>query len=308
MMADGESYYVKTYNDFVAMGLDGCAAQVLQEGLKAHPDSSHLRKLVQKDDAHAETSSATATVEVQRSLPVNVSYDDVSGEQFWPQVCAHGLETFLVSRGGLVRVKDVFPEEVAESAFRSLQQLNASEWDMSSHETVDYGDNEGAKHFYFSYQGSAVDAVKEKLGTLAPHLYAGFQASKYETSGHISPHDDSQYFQVPADQANKSRGYPAGMVMFRKIAVIYYLTKDWQQEYGGSLCDLHVQVSPRPLVPLFNSLVAFMVPRVHEVEKLAPGCPPRFTVFGWLSDNKPYLPLSQHGPELSTCDARTRQT
>merc|ERR1712203_281093 len=95
-------------------------------------------------------------------------------------------------------------------------------------------------------------------------------------------------------------GWPAGKVMHRKIAVISYFARDWRREYGGCFRDLHVQEQPEVIVPTFNSLVAFLVPRVHEVEELAADCPPRLSVFGWFSDDQPYLPLSKHGPELST--------
>ena len=48
----------------------------------------------------------------------------------------------------------------------------------------------------------------------------------------------------------------------RDIAVIYYLTKNWTKEMGGSLVDLETN---RKYVPEFNSLIAFTVPRWHEV-------------------------------------------
>jgi hypothetical protein len=52
----------------------------------------------------------------------------------------------------------------------------------------------------------------------------------------------------------------------RDLALIYYLTKDWQQGYGGLLQDLEGGAT---FVPQYNSAVVFRVPRYHEVTALA---------------------------------------
>lgn len=101
----------------------------------------------------------------------------------------------------------------------------------------------------------------------------------------------------------------------RTIAVIYYLTKNWKAEYGGLLRDcvtdkvlhtlqssglmlieplalplsdsirlrLHAELnrlSVQVYVPEFNSVIAFRVPRYHEVTSMNTN-QPRFSVFGW---------------------------
>jgi Rps23 Pro-64 3,4-dihydroxylase Tpa1-like proline 4-hydroxylase len=48
----------------------------------------------------------------------------------------------------------------------------------------------------------------------------------------------------------------------RDIAVIYYLTKKWSREDGGLLKDL---AGGTDFVPQFNSLIAFRIPRMHQV-------------------------------------------
>eukprot|EP00439_Symbiodinium_sp_Y106_P016485 s1426_g2.t1 len=45
---------------------------------------------------------------------------------------------------------------------------------------------------------------------------------------------------------------------------------------------------PKAIVPEFNSLVAFLVPREHWVSEMQEGSPLRYTLFGWLHDYEPY--------------------
>jgi Rps23 Pro-64 3,4-dihydroxylase Tpa1-like proline 4-hydroxylase len=67
--------------------------------------------------------------------------------------------------------------------------------------------------------------------------------------------------------------------------LIYYLTKDWKAEFGGTLVDIPTDDK---YVPEFNSLIAFTIPRFHEV--LAVTCDrPRYSIFGWfLTEGKLY--------------------
>jgi Rps23 Pro-64 3,4-dihydroxylase Tpa1-like proline 4-hydroxylase len=50
--------------------------------------------------------------------------------------------------------------------------------------------------------------------------------------------------------------------------VIYYLTKDWTEANGGVLIDIPTGTR---YVPEFNSLVAFRIPRFHEVTAVTAG-------------------------------------
>merc|ERR1712167_484097 len=65
----------------------------------------------------------------------------------------------------------------------------------------------------------------------------------------------------------------------RDIAVIYYLTKDWHYELGGNFVDL--TMGGETHTPQFNSLVAFNVPRLHEVDLMKIDRH-RITIFGWF--------------------------
>jgi len=325
------------------MGLDGAANEVLKEGLTACPTSTRLQQLAKEAGLSipaAENVSAgyaagsngleeVFTAAMRTSLTpasaasslggasttavlgtARIGDPELTGAEFWELLRSSkaGLAGLLQLRGGLIRVSDILPKEVAEETLKKLESLERSEWLESNSALYDdkgsYGDTT-AKHWFFRYDGDKLDGTFRELHALAPDLFPSFQAAKYEKSGNLSAHDDSNYFQITSTDKNRSPRYPAGTLMFRKIAVIFYLTKDWRQEYGGSLMDLHDQ-EPKFLVPRFNSLVAFLVPRVHQVEELADGCPPRFTLFGWFSEDKGYPSLQEleKMPWLSTSESR----
>lgn len=73
----------------------------------------------------------------------------------------------------------------------------------------------------------------------------------------------------------------------RQVAVAYYLTRDWKAQYGGEFVDL---ADGTHHLPEFNTLVAFEVPRMHEVTAVcaADGFS-RHSIFGWWleKDKKP---------------------
>lgn len=65
----------------------------------------------------------------------------------------------------------------------------------------------------------------------------------------------------------------------RWVAVAYYLSKDWKSAFGGEFVDLEAK---NRHVPEFNTLVAFQVPRRHEVAAVkAPPGNARLSIFGW---------------------------
>eukprot|EP00747_Dinoflagellata_sp_TGD_P074807 gnl/TRDRNA2_/TRDRNA2_158470_c0_seq1.p1 gnl/TRDRNA2_/TRDRNA2_158470_c0~~gnl/TRDRNA2_/TRDRNA2_158470_c0_seq1.p1 ORF type:complete len:368 (-),score=64.69 gnl/TRDRNA2_/TRDRNA2_158470_c0_seq1:85-1188(-) len=65
----------------------------------------------------------------------------------------------------------------------------------------------------------------------------------------------------------------------RIVAAAYYLNPVWPQSFGGVLRDLETK---KQHLPEFNTLIAFEVPRMHEVSAVC--CPPamaRYSIFGW---------------------------
>ena len=122
----------------------------------------------------------------------------------------------------------------------------------------------------------------------------------YTAGCFIEPHDDVAYKDVaPADADCKERGVAPGRYV-RDIALVYYLTKEWDARQGGAFVDLKAcgpggsagagggagagagAWGREEHVPRFNSLCAFAVPRWHEVQAVAAGSRPRLSVFGWF--------------------------
>lgn len=325
-------YYASSYREFKEMGMDELAVSVLKEGLQAHPLDEGLAELCREnglgDEVRLPAKAPTEQITLEQLLtgsittmkpqmqrpaeedeiaPTEFKDPEMNGDEFWSALRSQKLKALLLERGGLIRVSDFLPKELAEKTFATMQSLQPGEWSESNSSLYDdkgqYGDK-SASHWFYRYDGDKLDDTVREIQSIGSGFFPSFQAAKYETSGNLSAHDDSNYFRVPPTDPNRSKEYPAGQLLFRKIAVIYYLTKDWRQDYGGALLDLHGET--KQLLPRFNSLVAFLVPRVHQVEELAAGCPPRFSIFGWFSDTAPY-PNEQglaKRPWLSTMDSR----
>jgi SM-20-related protein len=87
-------------------------------------------------------------------------------------------------------------------------------------------------------------------------------ASWYAPGSFLGPHND-------ADLAGA-----------RRWAWVLHMTRDWREEWGGLL---RFTDSP-PIVPRFNALTLFRVPREHEVTRVSAGAPPgRYALTGWFT-------------------------
>ena len=293
------------------MGLEAAADEVLKEGLAAYPTHGDLLSLAKMRGIACERQAAVPSgggiegllagmmKSQQPSVKVSGLVSDtldlqgyqckeseMSSVDFWQQLERVDLRSILLEHGGLIRVSDFLPEEEAEEALKRLKALEESVWAESSSNAYKEGDSaQGARHNFFRYDGDQLENVIGKLRAMAPDDFPSFQAAMYRKGGNLAAHDDSNYFVVEKADKNQTERFPAGSLLFRKVAVIYYLTKDWQEDFGGALMDLH---QDRFFYPRFNSMVAFLVPRLHQVQELMPGSPSRFSIFGWFSDEKQY--------------------
>ena len=307
-MAD---FYACSFMEFRDMGLEDAADQVLKEGLAAYPAHGELLSLAKMrgiacDSQQAEKPSGgieglLAGMMKSQQPSVKVSglvcdtldleaykcqEPEMSSVDFWKQLETRDLRSILLEHGGLIRVSDFLPSERAEEALATLKALQQPVWAESTSAAYKEGEfAEGARHSFFRYDGDALDKVIALLRAMAPDDFPSFQAAMYRKGGNLAAHDDSNYFVVDKADKNQTERFPAGSLLFRKVAVIYYLTKEWQEDFGGALMDLH---QDRFFYPRFNSMVAFLVPRLHQVQELMPGSPSRFSIFGWFSDEKQY--------------------
>jgi SM-20-related protein len=71
----------------------------------------------------------------------------------------------------------------------------------------------------------------------------------------------------------------------RKAAFVYGVTPQWRPEWGGLLLfHEHGEVEISGMVPQFNTLDLFAVPRFHSVSQVTPAAPRRrYSVTGWLA-------------------------
>lgn len=111
------------------------------------------------------------------------------------------------------------------------------------------------RRFLSMKHGEELEKVVRCINLLLPGELNTFSAAKYIEGHRITPHDDKAYTTCQLEDGKM-------VLCSRDIAVIYYLTEEWTREDGGLLLDLE---TGKEYVPEFNSLIAFKIPRMHEV-------------------------------------------
>ncbi|KAK3266960.1 hypothetical protein CYMTET_24449 [Cymbomonas tetramitiformis] len=185
---------------------------------------------------------------------------------------------------GVIKVENFLPPDVAEGVLQAFESAPKASWSVAQAKNDAGRKEDGAGSVRHKYnvgdgtsdeQGSSrfgeeaaatMNGLQSAIQSLFPFRRCSFQAGKYTKGCFIEPHDDVAYKDVD------------GVRYEREIAVIYYLTKDWNAEMGGCFVDLELGLEH---VPAFNSLVAFRVPRLHQVTELYTSRD-RFSMFGWF--------------------------
>ena len=207
------------------------------------------------------------------------------------------FEILAKSPDELVVIDDFLPTEAAEKYLKVVESAPQESWHVATNHEHDGG---AAIHHYLVGDGSTGseynDGVEELLSLVGSSAFPGadvdmvrLQLGRYESGDQIAPHDDVAVQELEMPPGSKRQA----VVASRRIACIYYLTKDWTAEMGGAFVDLHGRKETE-YVPKFNRLVAFNVPRLHAVEPVADAASrPRYSVFGWLYE--PYQRTNKKG-------------
>ena len=118
----------------------------------------------------------------------------------------------------------------------------------------------------FMRSGAVTDVLGAITGIASPQFTDG-QVTAYGPGDFLTGHDD--------DLAGSGR----------KAAFVLGLAPQWRPEWGGLLLFHELGgVALTGVVPQFNTLNLFTVPRYHSVSMVMPSAPRRrFAVTGWLS-------------------------
>lgn len=198
----------------------------------------------------------------------------------------YDIRELLRRGGGLVKIENFFPDFVADHILSAVEAIVDDSWLVTA-AIEDLSENNITHCFWSNKTASSLQPVYRALALLLPNSLNTFSAARYNETHHIAPHDDRAYTEVLMDDGTVIQ-------CSRDIAVIYYLTKDWDKEHGGALVDC--QTGER-YVPSFNSAVIFQVPRYHEVTEVTSERP-RYSIFGWfLSPGKLYDLYTMEDPE-----------
>jgi hypothetical protein len=194
------------------------------------------------------------------------------------------LETMLAKSGGIVHIPNFLPEELAKRCSAILESTAPCDWQENS-------GSHPPHHFHSSTSFPYSTPIRNMLARLVPHRRAVVSAACYTEGDGIAPHDDKAHRTI------------LGQVHSRTIAVVLHLTPyTWPEarndEMGGCFVD---HVTGKQYAPQFNSLVAFTVPRQHEVTAVQAAFPgKRLSLFGWfLEPGEKYsidIDLTEEGP------------
>ena len=186
---------------------------------------------------------------------------------------------------GFVRESALLLPDDAAFAANLVRQAPEEAWRRSDAKTdaKAHGKKTNAARHSYAVGDGGVDApdadvealLEAVLESVAPRewlrarrLVPRLQLGRYGRGDHIVKHDDAAVVDID------------GVPHERRIALVYYLTGEptWDASLGGLFVD---HASGRRLAPVHNTLVAFRVPRLHEVTKVT-GDRSRYSIFGWL--------------------------
>eukprot|EP00124_Ichthyophonus_hoferi_P002263 Ihof_evm9s147 gene=Ihof_evmTU9s147 len=143
-------------------------------------------------------------------------------------------EKIVDSNGGLAKISNFLPEDVANKMLETFEGITDDEWAIvtAEEQKTNYATNV-AHTFYGTKQFSNSHAILDMFRCVMPDRAAVFTAGKYLEGDFIEKHDD------------RARKVIGGHVYSRELTLVYYLTKDWKEEYGGGLIDNEAVGGPK---------------------------------------------------------------
>jgi len=138
--------------------------------------------------------------------------------------------------------------------------------------------NESIRGDYIKWvdKNAAPEAMKvylERLGNLIRCLNESLFLSLKDFEVHLTIYPEGSYYKKHLDQFNRDD--------HRKISVICYLNKEWQESDGGQL-RMHLPDKALEVLPLAGRMVCFRSDQIeHEV---LPATRPRLSLTGWILD------------------------
>jgi hypothetical protein len=222
-------------------------------------------------EALAEAFRRTGRIRIQRLLSAGAPelYHYLEGAEHWIQVLnkqrgAHEipLNAWHAPRS---RRRPVIEREIYERALDGFQYSYAALRVPQQGETT--GDPVLAAIAELMKSPEVVGFLEEVTGVQGPHFVDG-QVTAYGQGDFLTGHDDD---------VKNSR---------RKAAFVFGLTPQWRPEWGGLLLFHEPgEVEISGMVPQFNTLDLFSVPRFHSVSQVTRAAPRRrYCVTGWLAD------------------------
>lgn len=204
--------------------------------------------------------------------PLKQMLDSIDG---WAAKQRLKIQNTMESNGGLGIIDDFLPRPVAEETRDMVFSLGPGSWSLNE----DDGDVDDIPHSFLSCIDNIAD-INRILWSIMPEKLPSFSAGRYMQGHSIARHND---------ELTVSDG--CGGMLRRDIALVLYLVDDeWSSKDGGVLLDYGHRCNTVPqkkIIPKFNRLVVFKVPRDHEVLPVTVEDDvdrPRLSIFGWYLD------------------------
>lgn len=217
------------------------------------------------------------------------------------------------AKDGIVRIKGLFPDEIAEEIFTVLK--TKTPWHFV------HSNKKGAHRLYgpSEWKNTPVQKKQEILQSVLKHAELGFayvywsypmaSAYKEKKDPHWPLHsmikflnsDEFKNFVITVTNEPSTTHVGGQATLYakghflnvhddigadakRRAAYVMGFTKNWHINYGGQLLFLDKNgEAERGFNPSFNTLTLFKVPRRHIVTQVANFTPAsRFSITGWL--------------------------